>query len=308
MIKEAIGRGATVEEATEDAKLQLGAKDDEDLQIDIVALPKKKVMGIFGGSQAEVKVSVERPDEKPAKQQKSKPQKKAKKAKTEQPAEKPPINAVQVSELSKDSKALKAVEYLKTILDSLGCENIEFKVAEKENGALILLEGEGLGVIIGRRGETLDALQHLSSLVCRDGNGYYKVTLNIGNYREKREDTLISLANRVAANVIKNGKGKALEPMNPYERRIIHTAVQSIEGVTSSSVGEGENRRVVIVLEGQSVNDVRFDRPRRDRGGRYDRRRNRGHQSNRVESPAREPRSDSNAFPLYGKIEPKSED
>ena len=184
MIKEAIGFGNTVEEAKEDAILKLGARNDEDIQIEIISLPKKKVLGIFGGSQAEVKVFVERPD-KP--QKKSKPAKKdnegkkenkkteekkapkaekkpaPKKAEEKKPVEKEEINAVPASEIPADSKAGKAVAYLNNILASLGCNDIDVKVALRDNGALIILEGEGLGVIIGHRGETLDALQHLVS-------------------------------------------------------------------------------------------------------------------------------------------------
>ncbi len=318
MIKEAIGYGETVESATEDAKIQLGISDDEDIQIDVLSMPKKKVLGLFGGSKAEVKISVQRPDEKPAKREKPQKQKKQdvkkehsqkeKAVKSEKVSEsaKEEENLIPSSELKENSRALKAVNYLKTILDNLGCEDTEIKVAERENGALIVLEGKNLGVIIGRRGETLDALQHLSSLAARDSSGYFKVSLNIGNYREKRDDTLTSLAKRVSASVLKTGKGKALEPMNPYERRVIHTAVQNIEGVTSSSVGEGASRRVVIVLEGEDVNSVRINRSSRDRRDRKDFRRGAKRPSNKVESPKREPRSDSNAFPLYGKIEPKN--
>lgn len=312
MIKEEIGRGETVEEAIEDAKLKLGVRDDEDIQFDIISLPKKKVMGIFGGSSAEVKVSIERPDEKGEKKPQGKKQnKKENVEKRKESAKNQQENAVSAEELSKDSRALIAVKYIENVLNKLGCENVSMKIAEREDGATVYLEGEGLGIIIGRRGETLDALQHLASLSARNNQGYYKITLNIGDYRERREDTLISLANRVAAQVLKSGSGKAFEPMNPYERRIIHTAIQEIEGVTSSSVGEGDNRRVIVVLEGGDVNEVRFDRRgnrggRNDRRGRYDRRGGRGGRrpqgSSTVQTaPTREPKSDSDV-PLYGKI------
>lgn len=319
MLKEAIGHGDTVEEALEDAKIQLGVSDDEDIQFDVLTVPKKKVMGLFGGSKAEVKVSVER-DEKPAKKEKPLKNKEGKKQenKKEKPAKekaKKPVKAAQTpeesenlcdaSELQKDSRALKAVDYLKSILKELGCEDTVFKVAERENGALIVLDGEDLGVIIGRRGETLDALQHLASLAARDNNGYFKVTLNIGNYREKREDTLSALATRVAESVLKSGKGKALEPMNPYERRIIHTAIQGMSGVTSASVGEGAKRRVVVVLEGHDVNEVRVDYRGGRKNDRHSHRRGDRRPQKTVTAPTREPRSDSSAFPLYGKIEPK---
>ena len=191
------------------------------------------------------------------------------------------------------------VEFLKPILKNLGCENVTFKVSERENAALIELEGDGLGAIIGHRGETLDALQFLAGLASNNGGGYYKVSLNIGNYREKREDTLTSLANRIAQQVLKTGKCRTLEPMNPYERRIIHTAVQAIDGVTSASFGEGVNRRVVIGKEGTELKPLRNDR---SHGRRDDRRRGGRRPSNKVEvAPNREPKKDSD-IPLYGKI------
>lgn len=167
---------------------------------------------------------------------------------------------------------------------------------------MIDLQGDGLGAIIGHRGETLDALQFLAGLAANNGGGYYKVSLNIGNYREKREDTLTNLAKRIAQQVLKTGKCRTLEPMNPYERRIIHTAVQGIEGVTSASFDEGINRRVVIGLEGTELKPLRSRDNRR--GGRRDDRRRRGgsRPSNKVEVvPNREPKKDSD-IPLYGKI------
>ncbi len=308
MIKEAIGFGATVDEAKEDAILKLGAKLEEDVQIEIISLPKKKILGIFGGAQAEVKAYVERPDKPNKKNNKSakkaenntKPEKKAKPEKqetkkAEPKVEKPEIETVDQSQIDANSPTGKAIAYLNSILKNLGCENVEIKAAVRENGALIVIDGEGLGVVIGHRGETLDALQHLVSLAANNAGGYFKVTLNIGDYREKREQTLVSLATRVAAQVKSNSRNRALEPMSAYERRIIHTAVQEIEGVCSASIGEGKNRRVVIFPEGGTPN-----MPRRD-GGR--RRNDRGRKpSNTVASnPTREPKRDTD-IPLYGKI------
>ncbi len=308
MIKEAIGFGATVDEAKEDAILKLGAKIEEDVQIEIISLPKKKVLGLFGGAQAEVKAYVERPDKpakknnKPAKkaENNAKPEKKEKVQKSEpkkvEPkAQKPEAEAVDQSLIDAGSPTGKAIAYLNQILKNLGCENVEIKAAVRENGALIILNGEGLGVVIGHRGETLDALQHLVSLAANNSGGYFKVTLNIGDYREKREQTLVSLATRVATQVKNNSRNRALEPMSAYERRIIHTAVQEIEGVCSASIGEGKNRRVVIFPEGGTPN-----MPRRDNGRR---RNDRGRKpSNSVAStPTREPKRDTD-IPLYGKI------
>lgn len=318
MIKEAIGFGSTVDEAREDAVARLGARIDEDIQFDIISMPKKKVLGLFGGAQAEVRAYVERPDKpekknnKPAKKsennksdKKTKPEKaEPKKAepKVEKKAkEEPKAEAVDQSLIPADSKTGKAIAYLNAILKDLGCQNVTIKAAVRENGALIILDGEGLGVVIGHRGETLDALQHLVSLAANNSGGYFKVTLNIGDYREKREQTLVSLATRVAEQVLRTSRNKALEPMSAYERRIIHTAVQEIEGVNSASIGEGKNRRVVIFPEGGTPNMPRRDggRRRNDRGRR---------QSNTVISAAtREPKRDTD-IPLYGKITGNTEE
>ena len=330
MIKEAIGFGNTIDEAKEDAVAKLGACIDDDIQFEIVNLPKKKVLGIFGGSRAEVRVFVEKPDPKPkkdkrpAKKNVERPAKAAKPAaekavKTEKPAKpekqeaKPEKKAkpakklsesenygeaVPAAEIPSDSPTGRAIGYLTKILEGLGCNNVEIKAASGERGAVITLDGEGLGVIIGRRGETLDSLQYLTSLAANNGNGYFKISLNIGNYREKREQTLIALANRVAQQVKETNRSRSLEPMNPYERRVIHTAVQEIEGVLSGSVGEGDHRRVVIYPEGGEMRA-----PREDRYNRGGRRPNRDRRPcNTVSSePSRAPKKYSDV-PLYGKI------
>ena len=310
MIREAIGFGADISEAQEDAREKLGASSEDDVQFEIISQSKKKILGIFGGSKAEVRAYIEIPDPKPQKTKKNtkktnEPKKAENKAKTpktqpekkEEAPKKEEINAVAESEIPADSKTGKAIAYIKKILPELGCENVVIKAAEKENGAIIILEGDGLGAIIGHRGETLDSLQYLTSLAANNGGGYFKVTLNIGNYREKREQTLISLAKRVSAQVLRNNRSRALEPMNPYERRIIHTAVQDIEGVTSNSIGEGSNRRVVIYPEGGDMRPPRRNDNRRRNGGR-DRK-----PSQTVSSaPAREPKKDTDNIPLYGKI------
>lgn len=306
MIKEAIGFGSTLDEAKEDAILKLGAKLEEDVQIEVISLPKKKVLGLFGGSQAEVKAYVERPDKAPKKNNKpekkatnnQKPAKKEKAPKQETKKSEPKveIDAVDQSLIDANSPTGKAIAYLNAVLKNLGCENVQIKAAVRENGATIILEGEGLGVVIGHRGETLDALQHLVSLAANNAGGYFKVTLNIGDYREKREQTLIGLATRVAEQVKRTARNRALEPMSAYERRIIHTAVQEIDGVSSSSIGEGKNRRVVIFPEGGTPNMPRRDDNRR-KGGRG------GRQSSNavVSNPSREPKRDTD-IPLYGKI------
>lgn len=310
MIKEAVGFGDTIEEALEQAKAALNAKAEDDIQFDVISTPKKKVLGLFGGSKAEVKAYIELPDEKPKKSPKKKtkdtevkadkkPQKQEKKAapKKETPAV-DLSDAVDADTLPADSQPAKAVAYLRSVLKEFGCVDTKIKVSEKPDCAYIMLEGEGLGVIIGHRGETLDALQYLVGLAANGAGGYYKVSLNIGDYRERREQTLTALAKRMSEQVLRTGKNRTLEPMNPYERRIIHTAVQDIDGVVSNSFGEGSARRVVISPEGGDPRPQRRESGRGSKNGGRDRNRR---PSNKVEAPQREPKKDSD-MPLYGKI------
>lgn len=315
MIKEYIGEGKDIKEATEAAKtgliLENNLKDEDNVLFDVInSTYKPKVLGIFGGSMVQVKAYIELPDPKP---EKKKTEKKANKPETkrETPAKKDDkkpevkkeerreLTLIPAEQLKKGSSAAKAAEYIKTVMIGLGCENVTVWAAEADGAIYLQLDGEKLGVVIGRRGETLDALQYLTSLAANTGNGYQKVTLNIGNYREKREQTLTALAKRVSAQVANSGRSRTLEPMNPYERRIIHTAVQDIEGVVSASVGEGSGRRVVISPEGGDKRPSRRDE--RTGGGR----RNSRPQSNTVSAvadPNRVPKKDAPELPLYGRI------
>lgn len=305
MIKEAIGIGATLEEATEKAKAELNASFDEEVQFEVLANPKKKTLGLFGGSPAKVRVYVELPDPAPQKQRApKKDNKKNEKAKKpqaqrqenkEDSREATPLNVVSEENIDENSPTGRAIKYLRSILVNLGVTDVKISAAEIEKGAKIILEGENLGIVIGRRGETLDALQYLASLAANSGNEFFRISLDTGNYREKREQTLKSLARRVSNQVLRTGRSRALEPMNPYERRIIHTEVQGIDGVESGSTGEGSNRRVVI----SPVGGARRDDRRRD-----DRRGNR-RQSSAAVAPVegREPKKDAVDLPLYGKID-----
>lgn len=322
MIKEAIGYGNTIEEAKENAIAQLNVSELEDIQIDLVAMPKKKVLGLFGGCKAQVRAYIEIADKKPKNTKKAQPKKEKSAVKNNEKAKKvnKPVKTAEVKEAVKEEKEIKAVleygepvdaacidksspagkavEYIKAVLAAVGCNNADIKVASRENASLILLNGDDLSIIIGRRGETLDSLQYLTSLAANNGGGHYKISINIGDYRERREETLIKLANRISAQVLKTGKNRTLEPMNPYERRIIHTAVQSIEGVVSNSFGEGAGRRIVISPEGAQVRPPRSS-DRRRQGSRS--RSGSAPRQNKVEAPVREPKRDSDA-PLYGKI------
>lgn len=204
MVKEAIGIGDTIEKAKEDACKKLGVESYV-AEFEVLELPVKKTLGLFGGSPAKVRAFI------------------------------------------KTSPADAAVEYLGNILSCMGVTDVQFKVQEEENGALISILGADVGFIIGHRGETLDALQYLAGLVSNHvDNTYYRITLDIGNYRDKRMETLTVLGKKMAGKAVRLGRNFSLEPMNPYERRIIHSAVQEVEGAKSWSEGEDLARHVVI--------------------------------------------------------------
>jgi len=193
----------------EQAKTEAAAAlgvDESTLKFEVLAEPQKKTLGIFGGSPARVRAIV------------------------------------------MESPAGSAVEYLMDILRGLGISSPIVTIKEQsEKGCILVLEGDGLGVVIGRRGETLDALQYLTGLVAnRVQSAYYRVTLDTGNFREKREQSLTGLAKKMALQSVRNGRRVSLEPMNPYERRVIHTAVQDIKGAVSWSKGAEGHRYVII--------------------------------------------------------------
>ena len=167
-----------------------------------------------------------------------------------------------------------AVRYINKVLTGMGIGNITNEVTEIENGISLEINGDGLQDVIGSKGELLDSLQYLASLVCnRVDREYFRITTDSNGFRERRKQQLEELAVKIANNVKKNGRSSALEPMNPYERRIIHAAVSEIEGVTSQSKGEEPYRKVII----SSTNPRRRD-DRRDfkRGGKGGNRRNGG--------------------------------
>lgn len=215
----------------------------------------------------------------------------------------------------KSSPADEAAEYLKKIIRGMGLEDIEIEIKEEESGALLSLTGEDIGFIIGHRGETLDALQYLAGLVANHvENTYYRITLDIGNYREKRKETLEVLGRKMAAKALKTGRNCSLEPMNPYERRIIHTAVQEVEGAKSWSEGEDMARHVVIGPEEgerpqRRSNNYRGGNARSRGGQKGGNRRNNGGRPRNNENTSRPagsaPKRDSGDAPLYGRIDRK---
>ena len=148
-----------------------------------------------------------------------------------------------------------AADFVRDLLMNMQFEaNVSIESADEE-GAAIAVSGEGLGLLIGRHGDVLDAVQHLAGLAANHGrSGYYRITVDIENYRAKRAETLRQLARRMAEKTLKYRRNNTLEPMNAYERRIIHTAVQGIEGVTTYSIGSDADRRIVIALDKKPKN------------------------------------------------------
>ena len=312
MIKEAIGVGKTPEEALENAKVVLDAPFEADVKFEVLEMPKKKTLGIFGKeTPAKVKAFYESPDEQPAAKPAAKP---AKEKKAEKPAPKAAAKPAPVKKPVANPEAFAGTEnYIRSILKGLGIDECTVAFAEEDEGIAIDLDcGENYGVVIGRRGETLDSIQYLVRLYMNKGKENYKrVSINIGNYREKRAETLRELAKRNAAKVLKNGRNMVLDPMNPYERRIIHTTIQEIEGVESHSVGSDADRKVVITLAEGFKPTNPDSKGRYNKGGNRNGGYNRGRGGNRQakpaasDAPARQPRSDLSNASRYGKIEPK---
>ena len=163
------------------------------------------------------------------------------------PMEKPEVTMIPAEEMTEDSPAGIAHAFLMELTKLMGVDVTIDMGTDAEGNVYGYINGDTLGVLIGRRGETLDAVQYLTCLkVNRGREGYVRVTLDTENYRAKREDTLIRLANRMANRALRTGRKVSLEPMNPYERRIIHYALQQTEGVSTHSEGDEPNRHVVI--------------------------------------------------------------
>ena len=166
------------------------------------------------------------------------------------PMEKPVVTPIPADQLDPESPAGQACAFLAEITRLMGVE-VSIEMGTDEEGNVYgSMTGDTLGILIGRRGETLDALQYLTSLkVNRGREGYTRVILDTENYRARREDTLIRLANRMANRAVRTGRRVSLEPMNPYERRIIHYALQQNESVSTHSEGDEPNRHVVITVK-----------------------------------------------------------
>ena len=229
--------------------------------------------------------------EKPAEPKPEKPRaEKAEKPRAEKPAEKKPeIEPMRpLPELSDEipeavkPKAELAAAYLTEVIKAMEVKDFTITPKMREDTLVLLIEGSDLGVVIGRRGETLDSLQVLTGLAANRGEGeYVRVNLDSGNFREKRTRTLEELAVKMAKNAVRTGRSTTLEPMNPYDRRIIHAAVAGVEGAASTSIGEEPNRRVVI----SSLNPRKPQQDRRGGHGGRGRRGGRGGDRRRDSRP-----------------------
>ena len=213
MNKEIITTGKTIEDAVAAAVAELGVLSKEEIEYTVIDEPKK---GLFGIGAVPAKIQA----------------------------------------VAKHKGEIAALNFVNQLVADMGLDvTVEMTDVEgAKDSKLIDIKGEGAGVLIGHHGDTLDSIQYLANLAANkriDGEkpGYVKITVDAENYRAKREETLRSLARRMADKVLKQKRSVMLEPMNPYERRIIHSEIQGIEGVSTNSIGSENNRKIVIYLE-----------------------------------------------------------
>lgn len=292
----------TVEDAVQAACDALGVdRDDLNVSYEVLEFPARK---LFKTIPAKVLVKVEEPEtevaapaETPAPVEQPAPVADAP-AETAPAAEPAPADDTEVElDIAADPRLQAAVDYLSPIFRLMGVEDFSFTAFRKGEATILRVTGEHMGALIGRRGETMESLSYLTSLVINRMEGpYVKLGLDVGGYRNKREDDLGALAKRLAERVIRTGCYYEMEPMNPYERHIIHTAVADIEGVRSESKGEGPTRHVVLYSTDPNASNLpdrdnaRNARGSRREGGRGPRRDNRGPRREGGRGPRRDNR------------------
>ena len=295
MIRTQEATGKTVDEARAKACALLGVQaDDLNVSYEVLEMPQKTGFLGLKTTPAKVRVSMEEPDAPaaPVVEEKVEPEGKpvveetpAEEPKAEEPAAAPVAEEAAPAEetadpaaegeepevpinIEENAKVKAAVDYLKEVIALMGVENVTFSAVQKGEATIIRLDGEKLGALIGRRGETMESLSYLASLVANRLEGdYIKLGLDVAGYRDKRENDLTVLAQRIGNKVRKTGRSFAMEPMNPYERRIIHSAISKMEGVRSESKGEGRDRRVVIYSTAPDAQTENTYGERRGRGG-----------------------------------------
>ena len=314
MIRTQEATGKTVDEARAKACALLGVQaEDMNVSYEVLEMPQKTGFLGLKLTPAKVRVSVEEPDapkapEAPAAAEspvaapveekveapaapaaeEAAPAEEPKAEEAAPAAEDAPAEEAEEVEvpinIEENSKVKAAVEYLQEVITRMGVNDVTFSAVQKGEATIIRLDGEKLGALIGRRGETMESLSYLASLVANRLEGdYIKLGLDVAGYRDKRESDLTALAQRIGAKVRKTGRSFAMEPMNPYERRIIHSAIGKMEGVRSESKGEGRDRRVVIYStapDAQTDNTYGERRPRGN-GRRNGGNRNGGYRGNR---------------------------
>ena len=263
MIKSLEKSARTEEEAVNLALTELGL-DRDDVSVEILTRSKSGFLGI-GACNAVVKVSYEVPDPKPEKIEKApapKPEKKPSEKKAEQKPAKPaakqdnkpaqpkaePVKVAAPVNPDEPAEYAAIRSFLSGLLEKMGVKaDIEIGPRADADGIDVKLSGNSMGAIIGRRGETLDAIQHLTNYaVNRGSDKRLHINVDAEGYRSKREESLVKLAEKMAEKAIKYKRSMALEPMNSYERHVIHSALQKYEGVTTASTGVEPNRRVVV--------------------------------------------------------------
>ncbi len=292
MIRTQESTGKTVDEAFAKACALLGVQaEDENVSREVLEYPQKTGFLGLKTTPAKVRVSVELPDApaavpaKPVEVVAEQPVETAAPVQETAPvAEEVPAAVAEPAALAEaaeeaeevevpivieeNAKVKAAVDYLREVITLMGVENVTFSAVQKGEATIIRLDGEKLGALIGRRGETMESLSYLASLVANRLEGdYIKLGLDVAGYRDKRESDLTALAQRIGAKVRKTGRSFAMEPMNPYERRIIHSAISKMEGVRSESKGEGRDRRVVIYSTAPDAQTENTYGERRGRGG-----------------------------------------
>jgi len=244
-------KGKTEEEAIASALKKLNLQRDE-VSVELLERARTGFLGI-GASPAVVKVTYEAPDEpaeEPADEPKQPPVKDAAKPKVETAPSTPVPASAPMTDAEFETKIR---TFLEGLLERMGVKAEMTFSRKPDNSVLVELSGSGMGAIIGRRGETLDAIQHLTNYsVNRGAENRVHISIDAENYRSKREESLVRLAEKMAAKTIKYQRSMALEPMNSYERHVIHTALQDYPGVTTCSTGTEPNRRVVISIDKSS--------------------------------------------------------
>lgn len=272
--------GKTIEEAKMKAAEAFGA-DIRDIKFTVIEEPKKGLFGLIKG-EAKLEAEYEKIEENQVVSEELIASEEVAEVIADEVecetefTENPEVSAVKKPKFE-GNKAEEAVKYIFNIFEKMGV-NAEYTCEETEDGAIINLSSDDTSFIIGRRGENLDAIQYLASMFCnRLDDEYYRVVLDSNGYREKRKKTLEDLARKIAKNVVKSGRSTVLEPMNPYERRIIHSMISEIEGVSSRSVGEEPYRKIII------SSTVKKEFKRGNNGGRRNdsRRKNDGRRNDR---------------------------